>query len=270
MYAHTAPPPRNPPAGVRRYGGTRRRRRDPWDFRSQRFERNDRSVEFEVIAEASGAIDSIGPMTREYRQYIARRGATYWLIEDDDGDYSFTRVAYSDDQLVGIARAVSRSSAFVLGRHGLPVSVWGDADLDTEIDGEDVIDDEDADELDQPTAEVQQLWATRIVDRSGVTLAGVGAAPTLPMPEPIYVMIAQNAGIASEMRRRGLDARPVTVIVDGSEHDAVAFEGVLNVTLLDIGLNVGDGRVWRLTADEVRLLDCELEAYVARALRDQV
>ena len=82
----------------------------------------------EVIAVASGAAGSIGPMTQEHREYICCFGDVYLVRSENDWGYSNTIVGRN----VSLEECVERSQAFVIGG-GAPVGAWSDEDIDGDI-----------------------------------------------------------------------------------------------------------------------------------------
>lgn len=237
------------------------------------FDNDGREVWFEVLASASGPINSAGPMTRECRQFIARRGATYYVINDDDGYITFHRLRHYKSEAAGIAAAVARSTAFVLGHSGWPVAAWSDEEVEGLEFNDETWDPEDDDPDDpdtelKPPAEQEALWRTTIRDGAGIVLVGVGASSALPNPDPSYVFGCSDRD-RQQLARVGIQAEPVSIELDDVVAAGVLVGALPEVLLVRLATELGDGRVWELTVDAVALIDCGREAYVARAVRDR-
>ncbi len=137
----------------------------------------------EVIASASGAVGSIGPMTQEHREYICCFGDVYLVRSENDWGYSNTIVGRN----ASLEECVEQSQAFVIGRGGI-AGAWSDEDVDGDIDDEELWDpDEDDDET-----MILRRWfplgscaagaGSPLTGRTPVVLPG--AQPVLPVGTP--------------------------------------------------------------------------------------
>jgi hypothetical protein len=239
----------------------------------QPFDLDGRSIEYEVLAAASGSFSSWGPMTRERRQYICRRGSTYFVIDvHDEEDPVVHRIGYRKSPAIGFATAVQRSTAFVLSTQGEAVPIWIDEDEGLELDDEswdpsnDDDCDDDGDVQETPLAQLA-LWDTVITDdRSGVVLAGPEASQALPAGNPCFVIVGTPDN-RRQLYRVGISTSAVTVTY-ARQTLAAFMVDVPGAIAVRLGLAFSDGTAWQLTRDAIRAVDCTTRTVVATALRD--
>lgn len=248
----------------------------------------------DVIASASGASSSIGPMTNEHREYICRFGDVYLVRSESDWGYSNTivgRNAYLEE-------CVERSEAFVIGRGGI-AAAWSDEDGDGDIDDEELWDPDDDDEEPpvvptrllcrrvpghrSPVGLPSRLLPTRLFSQAerrefleilwrttvmfgDVVIAGEGAAGELPANGTWFV-IPCDAGERSQLERVLGRIDVVTVEIDGHRFDAAFTDRMAATTAARVGSAFGADEIWQLDRDSIRTILVEEPLVVARALR---
>ncbi len=251
----------------------------------------------DVIASASGAVGSIGPMTQEHREYICRSGGVYLVRSENDWGYSNTIVGRN----VSLEECVERSQAFVIGG-GVPVGAWSDEDLDGDIDDEELWDPDEDDDDDPPPVVparlpvptgaghhrspvghrsyspstnlfsqserrefLEALWSTTIT-LGDVVIAGEGAVAELPANTTWFVIPCSARERAQLERVLGrVDA--VTVEVDGRRFDAALTDRMAATTANRVGAAFGASEIWQLDRDSIRTILVDEPVIVARALR---
>ena len=250
----------------------------------------------EVIAVASGAAGSIGPMTQEHREYICCFGDVYLVRSENDWGYSNTIVGRN----VSLEECVERSQAFVIGG-GAPVGAWSDEDIDGDIDDEELWDPDEVDEDDRPPMVparlscrrvpgrrspiglrphsaaarlfsqserrgfLEALWGTTIA-LGDVVIAGEGAVAELPANTTWFV-IPCDGGERAQLGRVLGWVDTVTVEVRGRRFDAALTDRMAATTAVRVGGAFGTSEVWQLDRDSIRTLVVDEPLVVAWALR---
>jgi hypothetical protein len=245
----------------------------------------------EVVASASGAVGSIGPMTREHREYICRFDDVYLVRSEGDSGYSNTIVGRD----VSLEECVEHSCAFVIGGGGV-VGAWSDEDLDGDIDDEELWD-PDEDDDDDPPPEVparlsrhrspiglrssarsarlfsqsdrreflETLWSATIT-LGDVVVAGESAAGELPTNTTWFVIPCDASERAQLTRVLGrVDC--VSVEVGGRRFDAAFTDRMAATTAARVGGAFGATEIWQLDRDSIRTILVDEPVIVARALR---
>lgn len=224
------------------------------------------------LAKASMSSESGGPMVRDRREEICRSGDVYFVLSDDDGEYSVSVVGVYPDPERGLLAAVRASDAFLAAPSGDILSLWSDEGDGFELyyPGDDD-DDEDADvAADRPAvASWKRLTELSIIDESGVVLAGPGASSALPSSEEWLVVPSVDT-----VHRALLDLDPmahrVTIrrtvgrsrTLKGTASDAIG-SGVAN----RLAAGWGHSHWYHLTHDAIHEVDVAAEEIVGRALR---
>jgi hypothetical protein len=255
----------------------------------------------ELIASASGAVGSIGPMTHEHREYICRFGDVYLVRSESDWGSSNTIVGRN----ASLEECVERSEAFVIGRGGI-AGAWSDEDVDGDIDDEELWDpdEEDGEEdvlapsrpgvsplglcrcvrghrpprgcptrtISTPTYSQperrefhERLWQTAIT-LGDVVIAGAGAAGELPANTTWFV-IPCDADERAQLERVLGHVEVVTVEVDVERIQAAFTDRMAATTAARVGAAFGSDEVWQLDRDSIRTIRVDEPVVVARALR---
>jgi len=244
----------------------------------------------DVIASASGAVGSIGPMTQEHREYICCFDDVYLVRSEGDWGYSNTIIGRN----VSLKECVERSQAFVIGG-GTPVGAWSDEDSDGDIDDEELWDPDEDDDDPPPVVPVrvprhrspvglracsaparlfsqserreflEALWSTTIT-LDHVPIAGEGAAAELPA-NTTWFAIPCDAGERAQLDRALGRVGAVSVEVGGHRFDAAFTDRMAATTAARVGAAFGASEIWQLDRDSVRTIRVDEPVAVARALR---
>lgn len=219
------------------------------------------------LATASRSSESGGPMVRDRREQICRSGNVYFVLSDDDGEYSVSVAGVYPDPERGLRAAVRASEAFLLTPSDDVVSLWSDEGDDFELY---FLGGGDDDDDDRPTvASWKRLTELSIIDESGVALAGPAASAALPSSEEWLVVPSVDS-----VHRALLDLDPmahrVTIrrtvgrsrTLKGTASDAIG-SGVAN----RLAAAWGHSRWYHLTHDAIHEVDVAAEEIVGRALR---
>ena len=260
-------------------------------------DRHDFLDHVDVIASASGAVGSIGPMTQEHREYICCFGDVYLVRSEGDWGCSNTIVGRN----ASLEECVERSRAFVIGG-GTPVGAWSDEDADGVIDDEELWDpDQEDDDVDDPPVVpagmscrrvpghrspvglrsysapvglfsqserrefLEALWSTTIT-MGDVVIAGEGAAVELPA-NTTWFAIPCDAGERAHLDRVLGGVCAVSVEVGGRRFDAAFTDRMAATTAARVGAAFGASEIFQLDRDSIRTILVDEPVIVARALR---
>ena len=237
----------------------------------------------EELVEACGAHDSSGPWTGEHRQSICRSGHVYFILSYDNGDVEISIVGQFAVWRKGITASIAKSSAFVIGGDGVPVSLWLDQDAESpdvedEFDYDDDDDDDDDDpgngdgddEEDEPMDEDRlRLLATTITDHKGLVLAGVDAVTVLPS-DGQWVVIPSSGRLHASITAQVGDTSRGWISVGGVRTLATLTDRLCATVAVRIGRSHGCRAVYQLDGRKVSEIDVDREVAVARVLRDRV
>lgn len=223
----------------------------------------------DVVDTSRGSSGSGGPMTRERGESICRSGPVWFLLIDDDGDYTIRIVGEFRDDRTGREAAARASRTLCVAAPGRIVSLL----VDTEEEGtDDDVYDGSSDPDDSWDDRVDPAWErltrTAIVSERGLVLAGPGATSALPS-EHRWVVLPATDTMRGVVDGLGGDAVSATLTVDGDEQAVVLTDAIGRIAALRVAAAAGIDAIHELDTDAIRSLDCRRGEITATALRDR-